>query len=544
MALATYVRHWGSNTYHGHVDKKQQVHDTLLHYDTKYKVLICRIHKYAICDPVYHLKREHCVTGKESDALIRDWLSLDLCAAKASRIPPDEQEERSWLATPVAGYSCTGCRFLAKQFSGLSAHWSRDHHLDLRDIPAPTPESPKSYAKCVRMQSLFPCLEEKWFTVVQPQKLPRLNQFVVSLNTHHSTQKQKVQHLFAAKHREHNMRHSYLHRMPAEIRYQIYDLALASDVTYHIEDMLSPGKLECSCQIGDENSEAYDGPRRPHPILPCVIEAEIERFYQQDRSYKLRAISLSSGCRNPAGLLQACSLANREASPIFYSRNRFFVHNRWADWTSVNQLLDLLRPETRRYIQHLGVLSLRPTANSDPKPDGHHANQAALYYASMRTFLHHFVPQLSLSSLLLCLDLCHLYHAPNHDLAFSPQAPWLNPFLRLPLNTIDIRILHDAFYGYVDNHDAMHMPGSQLVDRINALDFRTRIRAKWLLENDEHIGIPLWWKDVPAEERLKRRDAMDRYSNEKEGYSFLDIWAQCATDAFDDIIAKVRNPYQ
>ncbi|KAL8903101.1 MAG: hypothetical protein Q9207_004150 [Kuettlingeria erythrocarpa] len=333
-----------------------------------------------------------------------------------------------------------------------------------------------------------------------------------------------------------------MHRLPAEIRYQIYELALASNVAYHVEDMLAPGGYDGDCEEDDEAEELDADDYRPHYHFRCMIEKDIQAFYQNGCSHKLRAISLSSGCRYPVGLLQTCSLIYHEASSLFYSRNCFLIHSRWANWTSVNHFLDLLRPETRRYIQNLGVLRLRPTVHSNPKPLGHHSRQAALYYSSMKTFLDDFIPQLSLRSLLLHVHLVDLYDQPSYDLSCSPQAPWLNAFLRLPLDTIGIRVEYDGYDSYTDIiHETF---GSRLVDRVNAIDFRTRLRAKWLHHESDHVGIPLWWKHVPVDERVGRRDAMETYKNELGTYSLLDIWAQCATDASNAVMAEASNSYE
>lgn len=178
---------------------------------------------------------------------------------------------------------------------------------------------------------------------------------------------------------------------------------------------------------------------------------DIKGFYQHGRSHNLRAISLSFRYRNPVSLLRTRSLVHREASSVFYSRNRFFTHTHWQNWTSVNQPLDLFRPETRQYIRNLSALRIRPMIHSNPKPCGHHLKQAAFYYSSMKTFLEDLIPPLSLRSLLLHVDLTDLCSESNNDLAYSPQAPWLNPFPRLALNSIDIRVGYDGFDRNTDN---------------------------------------------------------------------------------------------
>ncbi|KAI4129497.1 MAG: hypothetical protein LQ338_002214 [Usnochroma carphineum] len=166
----------------------------------------------------------------------------------------------------------------------------------------------------------------------------------------------------------------------------------------------------------------------------------------------------------------------------------------------------------------------------------------------MKASLHDFVPQLSLRSLCLYVDLSDLYYAPNQSLFFLPQAPRLNPFLRRSLSMIDVRIMDDGYDDLVNEHDVFDPPGNQLVDRVNAIDFRSHIQAKWSpkwsSDDEEHIVVPLWWKDLPPDERVRRRDATERYRNDRDGISFLDVWAQSATDAFDDVMAKARNPYE
>ena len=520
----------------------------MLQYNAKYEVFICKLHKHAVADPGWHLRVIHGMTSKESDALVEDCNRL--IVHKPNRTPPDEQESRSWLASPVEGYSCTGCRFLTKRYSNLVIHWRKDHRLALSEIPAPTFEEPKSYAKCVRMQTLFPWPDIKWFTVKEGQKPSDLNKMVESMSLHHDAQRQKVQRLCASKHHEHNMQHSYLHRLPAEIRDQIYDLALAEDITYHIADMLGPVEPEYSNSLLDEHDQEFDtfDVAEDEYDFRDVIERDIDGFFQRNRSYKLRAISLSSQQRHPVGLLQTCTMTCREASSLFYSRNRFFIHTRWQNFITPIQFLESLRPETRRCIQSLCIQKLRPAAHSAPDfIEDHQVKQASLYYASMKSFLHDFVPQLSLNSLVLCLDLRDLYGVLDESLSFSPQAPWLNPFLRLPLNRIGIRILSDSSEGYVDHPNIVYTAGGMLVDQLNAIDFRTRVTAKRGFEDNNHTGIPLWWMDLAPEERIKEKDRVNRYRRVMSGgesQSFLDIWAEHATKASAHVLDEAKHPYE
>ncbi|KAL8833762.1 MAG: hypothetical protein Q9170_004095 [Blastenia crenularia] len=548
----------------------------LLHYNAKYKVLLCRIHKYAIEDPERHLRQEHFLAAKECEALGHEWSSVELCTARQSRSPPNDQEERSWLATPVDGYSCTGCEYLTSVYADLVEHWLRHHRLDLRDIPPPTFSDPKSYARCVRMQTLFEPRYRKWFTVVPAQKLLMLNKFVLKMGTHRKVQQRNKQRMFAAQHQECNERHSFLHRLPPEIRIRIYDHALADQVTYPIEDMLAPGASSCNYYETGTDDDHY------HSKWRCTIETDIQSFHQHDGTFKLRAISLPSNSGSPVALLQTCTLINREASAIFYSRNHFFIRSRWGNWTSVNQFLGLLRPHIRQYsFRNLGVVDLRPTWQSNPEPHGHHYKQASLYYLSMKNFLDNFIPQLSLKTLTLCVDLRDLSWGTNSDIDYSPQAPWLNPFLRLSQSEVEIRIVDDRSSEYADDHISFESPGSQLVDRLNAIDFRIRIRAQWYFskkqyigivpdaekvkwrnitpslrrkKNEENgrpdldiwefIGIPISWDDMGDEERVEWRNTTQRYKNQKGGYSYLDIWAQCATEGYVDTMAIATNPYE
>ncbi|KAL8657048.1 MAG: hypothetical protein Q9226_002312 [Calogaya cf. arnoldii] len=443
-------------------------------------------------------------------------------------------------------------------------------------------DNPKSYARCVRMQTLFiepSC--QKWFTVVPARKLSVLNKFLLTLNSHQSAQKRKTQCIVAGQHQKHNQNNSFLHGLPPEVRIQIYEHVLADDVIYSIEDMLGPGTPICRRHDDCHDNDYFDFLR-----CRCSIETDVKKFYQHNEAFKLRAISISCCSGNPVALLQTCAKINREASPIFYSRNRFFVHSRWGNWTSVNQFLSLLRPQIRRCIQNLGVVQLKPILESDAEPQDRHDKHAALYYSSMKIFVVDYVPQLSLKTLVLCVDLrddIELrddHPASDHAIDFSPQAPWLNSILRLSQSEVEVRLRSDFRddNAYGSGHLHFDSPGSKFIDRLNAIDFRTRIRAKWgyfqsqrytgLLphyerpkwrsvrrrknEEDgfsdldvwEYIGIPLLWNDMRDEERVKWRNTMERYRNVKDGCSYLDIWAPCATKAYNDAIAGATNTYE
>ncbi|KAL8994021.1 MAG: hypothetical protein Q9169_005900 [Polycauliona sp. 2 TL-2023] len=544
----------------------------LLQYNAKYKVLICQVHKCAINNPTQHLRYEHFLDGKDAEALIHDFSKLDLCDARHRRTPPDGQEERSWLAAPVDGFSCTGtgCRFNATNYSNLLEHWLHHHRLNLHDAPAPTFDAPKSYARCVRLQSLYnpPIYNYDWFTVVPAAQLSMLNDFILQMRIHQDKQKRKTQSALAIQRHDHNENHSFLHKLPPEVRNQIYNHVLTDGIGYHIEDMLAPVTPDCKHQ----NQGSYNDD--DHIECRCSVEADIKNFYQQNGSSKLRAISLSSSSGNPVSLLQTCRLTNREASPIFYSRNRFFIHTRWGNWTSVNQFLNLLRPHIRHCIRNLGVVPLRPSSKPAVGPD------AFLYYPSMKTFLTEFLPQLSLQQLTLCVDLFGDYPASHRGINVTPLAPWLNPFLRLHETTkIEIRFLNHTYTAYDDEASDLESPCCKLIDQLNAIDFRVRVRAKWgfsdglytgmlsewekvkwrnvtkrykdeMISGDaemddwEYIGMALPWDQMGDEERVRWRDTAQRYWNGKDGYSYLDIWTPQATEAYEAVMAQATNQYE
>ncbi|KAL8847777.1 MAG: hypothetical protein Q9221_007176 [Calogaya cf. arnoldii] len=352
--------------------------------------------------------------------------------------------------------------------------------------------------------------------VVPARKFSMLKKFVLTLNTHQSARKRTAQCIVAAQHQKHNENQSFLHRLPPEVRIQIYDHVLADGSIYSIEDILRPTTLICR-RHNDNYQYAYNGSLR----CPCFIEADTEEIHQHKEAPKLRAISISSSSsENPVGLLQACAMTNREASSMFYSRNRFFVHSRWGNWASVNQFLRLLRPHIRRCIQNLGVLQLKPILESDAEPQDRHEKRAALYYSSMKTFVDDYVPQLSLKTLTLCVDLRDDHLVSDNAINFSPQAPWLNPFLRLSQSEVEVR-LRDDFrddYGYGSEHLNFDSPGSKLIDRLNTIDFRSRIRAKWgYFQPQQYTGL------LSDEERPKWR-SVRRHNNEEDGFSDLDVW--------------------
>jgi hypothetical protein len=62
--------------------------DSWLQYETRYKVLICRHHHYAISNLGNHLRTEHSGTTKEKAAVARKYSHLDILQPTQVQLPP------------------------------------------------------------------------------------------------------------------------------------------------------------------------------------------------------------------------------------------------------------------------------------------------------------------------------------------------------------------------------------------------------------------------------------------------------------------------
>ena len=138
------------------------------------------------------------------------------------------------------------------------------------------------------------------------------------------------------------------------------------------------------------------------------------------------------------------------------------------------------------------------------------------YYKSENTFHAECLPLLSLKTLCLGFDLSHIRDNEEIDnrIEYSPQASWLNKFLRLPLEQIDLEFGDVEFkdkFGSIPNVEG-------LIDALNHVDGQTRIRAK--CEWSDSFKPRITYEDLHPEEAAR----YEKMRGEPI-YAFNNIWA-------------------
>ncbi|KAG8533422.1 uncharacterized protein KY384_002205 [Bacidia gigantensis] len=463
----------------------------MLYYDSNYNVLICRSHKHAVRDLGWHL-RIHGVSGREREALLTEYGSRTIRDPRFRLA--DSTDVRSWLADPVEGYLCARCNFMTRKYMHLLMHWEKAHY-DLHNAPRPTFAEPRSHAKCIWMQTLYPSPFIRWFAVEYRRGSifsERHEKMPVGAEWRPEFLNDCI----------HNLRETYkpaLLGMPREIRDMIYELVLTKDATYHIEDILGPVEPEFGGgMIDDEHDLAFGtlGDRKKPYDFRKVAERDLEAFYRNGQPTKLRAVMLSSHQKQPVNLLRTCFVIYLEAAEFFYTKNRFFIHMRWQNFMTAIHFLTSLRPQTRNHIRDLGIKSLRPPQGAEKPWEGPSPKQALLYYFSMREFLRVCVPSMSLKSIVLCFNLQDIDEGGHLSPRSSTQSPWLNPFLRLSTASIEIRIASFDFTGYETGTGTIDTSAGRLVDKLCVVDRLKCIKGRWGHGDDYGGDIYAWWNRV------------------------------------------------
>ena len=524
----------------------------MLEYNSDYRLLICPLHKYAVSNPDQHLRHCHGITGQEKEALLLQWKGLPLVDVQDFIPPPGGAEPKSFLSYPSIGYSCHSCSFLTTEWTKMQNHYNQIHQIPI--VPSSlTRLEPSSNAKIVFLQSFFSYPHIKWFTVKDdhcsllansqpnlhggdgdsgshtgdPDRAAAMKAFEgKSLASHYATlgaeetrdrdrsRLRELQRINAPSLRVRNAKLSLWSRLPPEIRQQIYELAMPARITYHIVDLRAPIKPDFS------NSQASDVLRIRDAWEDTLEENATDQHFADETS-KLRTISMPKGTTNLLSLLKCSSQINAEATPVFYGRNQFRIHSGTADFSTALQFLSMLSPATRKCITSFGVMDLQPYEASRPRRYGvYHPNSAIrrkwrLYLRSENVFLDQHLPQLSLKELTLGFDLAHIRIVPGYFSmkTWSPQASWLNRFLRLPLEYINVNFASLNWRCVFGNTP----PGEQLIQALNHVDGQARIRAKNEWEDDYKPNDT--WEDQQPEQARQFEQAYG------PTYRYNNIWA-------------------
>lgn len=533
----------------------------MLEYNSYYQVLICPLHQYAVSNPDQHLRHCHGITGQEKEALLNQWKSLPLVEAEAFIRPPGGEEPKEFLSYPSIGYSCQSCSFLTTEWANMQNHLNQVHQKPTAPR-SPTRLEPSSNAKIVFLQSFFSYPHIKWFIVkdsvcsllandqpssdggkgnsgshtghsegaaaIKASEVKSLASLQATLGAEETRDRdgsrlRELQRIEAPSVRMSNAKLSLWFRLPPEIRQQIYELALPAGITYHIIDLRAPIEPDFSNSEGSDEHDRNDvnGVLRIRDAWEDNLEENAVGQHFADENSKLRTISMPKGTTNLLSLLKCSSQINAEATPVFYGRNQFRVHSGTADFSTALQFLSMLSPTTQKCITSFGVMGLQPYEASRPRRYGVYPPNPAiqrkwrLYLCSENAFLVQHLPQLSLKELTLGFDLTHIRIVPGYFSmkVWSPQASWLNKFLRLPLERININFSSLGWkyvFGYVP-------PLEHLIEALNHVDGQTRIRAK--NERDDHFKPNDTWEDQQPEQARQFEQAYG------PTYRYNDIWA-------------------
>lgn len=172
----------------------------MLEYNSKYQLLMCLLHKYAVANAERHLRVCHFITGKEKDALLDHWKGLPLTDAGVMPRPKDYKKPKPFLETPVPGYACSQrlCLFLTVNWEAMQWHYGTHHRERVRSLlihyniygnqgsisfglrssalradllllqaapHRPTSLEPQPNVRLVLLQTFFPDPNIKWFVV-------------------------------------------------------------------------------------------------------------------------------------------------------------------------------------------------------------------------------------------------------------------------------------------------------------------------------------------------------------------------------------------
>lgn len=170
--------------------------------------------------------------------------------------------------------------------------------------------------------------------------------------------------------------------------------------------------------------------------------------YVAEPYIKFKAVSIPRSTTNLLSLLKVCSERSAEATPLFYKENQFRLQSSTADYSSAHHFIDLLSPTTCKCITSFGVTGLQPCEKSKYGCYGvyqhcHELNgKCRYYYLSEEAFFAKRLPQLAPKELSLGFDLSHIANNPENSnrKEYSPRASWLNKFLRLPLERINLEL--------------------------------------------------------------------------------------------------------
>jgi hypothetical protein len=103
--------------------------DDQLQYETRYKVLVCRHHCYAVSNLSNHLRTEHSGTTKEKAAVARKYSYLDILRVTQVQLPPPLEPPIQSLGRPRDAFICDNeeCGFITVGRDEIRKHCNNKH---------------------------------------------------------------------------------------------------------------------------------------------------------------------------------------------------------------------------------------------------------------------------------------------------------------------------------------------------------------------------------------------------------------------------------
>lgn len=222
---------------------------------------------------------------------------------------------------------------------------------------------------------------------------------------------------------------------------------------------------------------------------------------------------------NPLSILQVCCELNEEATPIFYRHNQFRIHSAHANFNTALEFLNSLSSTARESVTSLEVVGLQPYDEGMygrygifPEPSGEFRRKSCRYRLSENVF-YRTIQEMPLKELSLGFDLSHIRGDFRNEYTkeYSPQAWWLNGFLRLLLKRINLD------FGNMDWKARFGQSPPDCVDALNHVDGQQRIRAKYEWEDEYRANHTCEDQDLERSREVEKEL--------RPTYPYNDIWA-------------------
>ena len=140
---------------------------SLFEYHPELKLILCKLHKYAILDLEQHLRDAHEIHGAEKHALVAEWRQYKVLNYNSWVPPSTTVPELTELQEPVRGWRCSApdCQFLTVDRACLMGHCARSHEVDIKQMSGDAVDLASCSVSEVLLQSVWPFPNRVWFPV-------------------------------------------------------------------------------------------------------------------------------------------------------------------------------------------------------------------------------------------------------------------------------------------------------------------------------------------------------------------------------------------